>query len=258
MWENKANNQNYKELTDWWIINNDDIMWEEIVPFIIPDFDDEDVQKDIPIVTLRADSTVVKVWDIVTFKAISNISSDNADFEKNRTFYYDFDWNWIWDLVTKQDEIKYTYIDSYEEGVTPRVAVEYKWKLGQAKWATILVVNERYLLNVKTEKVEGETIIITDNRYEKNKIKILLQLPVTWNIRQYMDWMFRDYEKDEDSYTNEERAEKLNTIRNTLIKDGKEENKWLDNEEDFTPYFCNIFDYYGIITYTEKCWWIEF
>jgi hypothetical protein len=27
------------------------------------------------------------------------------------------------------------------------------------------------------------------------------------------------------------------------------------NENDFTIYFCNIFDYYEIPTYTKKCWW---
>ena len=152
--ENKTSNLNYKELTGWWIVNDRDIIWEETVPYVISTYlGDENTPKDVPQITLRADSTIVKVWDIVTFKAISNLSSDNADFERNRTFYYDFDWNWTWDLVTKQDEIKYTYINLYEEGVTPSVAVEYEWNFLQSKWATIQVVDKRYLLDVKEEKI---------------------------------------------------------------------------------------------------------
>lgn len=253
MWENGTNNQIFKELTGWWIVNDSDIIGEKTATYVIPLFpSDENTSRDVPNVTLRSDSTIVKVWDTVTFRAIPKILSNNADFEKNRMFYYDFDWNWIWDLVTKQDEVKYRYINLYEEGVTPSVAVEYEWNFLQAKWATILVVDERDLMDaIEENRLEETEITIPNDRYEKNKDEILALLPTKWDIKQAIEQMFNDYEKNFYSYTNEEKAERLNKIWNTIINDGKK-NKWL-NENDFTWYFCNIFDYYSIANYTDKC-----
>ena len=247
--ENRTSNQDYKELTGWWIVNNEDIVWEKPVPYILFNAD-EDISEDVPAITLRADSTVVEVWETVTFRAISEILSDSADFEKNRTFYYDFDWNWTWDLVTKQDEIKYTYIDSYEKGVTPRVAVEYKWKLGQAKWATLLVVNKWDFSDL--ERGKDEEIMIQLNTYEMNKLEILALLPTKWDIKQTIGWMFNEFEENLFMYNQKEKTKELEKIWNVIIKDGKK-NKWMSAESDFTPYFCNIFDYYSIADYADKC-----
>ena len=241
MWENRTSNQNHKELIDWWVVNDSDTIWEKTVPHVIPSYlGDENTLKDVPQVTLRADSTTVKVWDTVTFKAISKILSDNADFEKNRMFYYDFDWNWTWDLVTKQDEIKYTYIDSYEEGVTPRVAVEYEWQLGQAKWETLLVVNWWILLD--SEKGINE-------EYERNKAEILALVQSKW-ARLIIERMFNDVEKNLSDYLPENRAKELENIRDTIIRDVKE----IRGDETFyTEYFCNIFENFSISEYTDKC-----
>jgi hypothetical protein len=63
--------------------------------------------------------------------------------------------------------------------------------------------------------------------------------------------MFEDFEEKAYSYTLDEKKKELNSIRSTIVDDGKK-NKWMYNENDFTSYFCNIFDYYNI-TYDKKC-----
>jgi hypothetical protein len=45
---------------------------------------------DVPTVTLKVGSTNIQVGDTVTYSVISKISSDNEDFQVDRTFYYDF------------------------------------------------------------------------------------------------------------------------------------------------------------------------
>ena len=60
-------------------------------------------------VTLRADQSEVNVGDEVTFDVISKIVSGRPDFLSQRTIYYDFDGDGTWDLVTKDDRVKYTY-----------------------------------------------------------------------------------------------------------------------------------------------------
>ena len=39
---------------------------------------------------------------------------------------------------------------------------------------------------------------------------------------------------------------KLENIWDTIVADGKK-NKRMFNESDFTPYFCNIFDYFEVV-----------
>ena len=96
---------------------------------------------DVPTVTLRLDHNNIQVWDEVTYNIISKISTENEDFATERTFYYDFTWDWKRDLVTKKDTATYQFTEAYEDWVTPRGAVEYRWKLWQGEWATILVKN---------------------------------------------------------------------------------------------------------------------
>ena len=96
---------------------------------------------DVPTVSLKTSNQNIQVGDTVTYTIISRISSNNEDFETDRTFYYDFTWDWVRDLVTKKDTATYTFMEAYEDWVTPRAAVEYRWKVGQWKWAIILVRN---------------------------------------------------------------------------------------------------------------------
>ena len=103
---------------NWWVVDSEDIIWKWPVVYIPASCGDLDV----PIVTLKIDSTDVKVWDTVTYTIKSRVESDNKAFEKDRTFYYDFDGNWTWDLVTKKDSAEYVFEESYENWITPREA----------------------------------------------------------------------------------------------------------------------------------------
>ena len=96
---------------------------------------------EVPIVTLKEDSKSVQVWDSVKLTIASRITTNNPDFETDRTFYYDFTWDWTWDLVSKKDTETYQFTEAYEDWVSPRAAVEYRWKLWQAAWDKIIVKN---------------------------------------------------------------------------------------------------------------------
>ena len=96
---------------------------------------------DIPTVTLKVNKQNIEVWDTVTFTVVARIPSDNENFEIERTIYYDFTWDWTWDLTTKKNTIDYTFTEAYEEGIKPRVAVEYRNKIWKADWAEIMVRN---------------------------------------------------------------------------------------------------------------------
>ena len=79
------------------------------------------------------------MWDSVTYTVISRVESDEESFENNRTFYYDFTWDGTWDLITKKDTVTYTFLEAYEDGVQPKVAVEFRNKIWKADWEKIYV-----------------------------------------------------------------------------------------------------------------------
>ena len=114
----------------------------------------------VPTVTLKVNSTNVQVGDTVTYTIISKIASDNDDFETDRTFYYDFNWDWIWDSVTKKDTATYTFTEDYEDWVIPRAAVEYRWKVWQTEWATVIVRN--WIKPILLTNSCGNTVIFRD------------------------------------------------------------------------------------------------
>lgn len=122
---------------DGWMINSDDYLASNPSVYFPSQCGDADV----PMVTLKENHTNIQVWDEVTYTVISKISTDNEDFATDRTFYYDFTWDGVWDLVTKKDTATFIFEEPYEDWVTPRAAVEYRWKLWQTEWATILVKN---------------------------------------------------------------------------------------------------------------------
>lgn len=96
---------------------------------------------DVPTVTLKVSSNNIQVWDEVTYTVISKLSMNNEDFATDRTFYYDFTWDGVWDLVTKKDTATYQFLEAYEDWVTPIVAVEYRRKVWKANGDTIFVKN---------------------------------------------------------------------------------------------------------------------
>ena len=114
----------------------------------------------VPTVTLKVSSTNVQVGDTVTYTIISKIASDNEDFETDRTFYYDFNWDGIWDSVTKKDTATYTFTEDYEDWVIPRAAVEYRWKVWQTEWATVIVRN--WIKPILLTNSCGNTVIFRD------------------------------------------------------------------------------------------------
>ena len=42
---------------------------------------------------------------------------------------YEAVFDFIWDLTTRKDTVNYTFMDAYEDGIKPRVAVEYRNKI---------------------------------------------------------------------------------------------------------------------------------
>ena len=122
---------------DGWMIDSDDFLASNPSIYFPASCSDADI----PNVTLRVDRNNIKVWDTVTYTIVSKIDTYNEDFATDRTFYYDFTWDWVWDLITKKDKATYTFMDEYEDGVVPRAAVEYRRKLWKADGDTIYVKN---------------------------------------------------------------------------------------------------------------------
>ena len=121
---------------NWWVVDSEDIIWKWPVIYI-----PASCREYIPI-TLKVDSTNIKVWDTVTFNVISELG--NNDFVES--IYYDFDWDWELDLVTQNDTVTYTFTEPHEEWVIPRVTVNYKWNYKQKLWEAkgeIIYVNNK-------------------------------------------------------------------------------------------------------------------
>lgn len=124
------------------------------------------------------------------------------------------------------------------------------------EWWIKIDLKQKEMLDSVLSRLSNEDTIISVwmNEYEKNREEIYALLPFKWyNIKSVAESMFDDFDENLYKYWKEERAGVLENIWNTIVDDGKK-NKWMFNESDFTPYFCNIFDYYGITNYTTKCW----
>ncbi len=118
--------------------SSQDIIGNWPIVFFPPDAS----RPDVPLVTLRMNSTAVEVWDEVTFEVVSKVISDRPDFVKERTIYYDFDGDWTWDLVTKKDRVTHVYTKpSDQTWFRPRASVLYRWYRGVSQWWTIIVRN---------------------------------------------------------------------------------------------------------------------
>ena len=122
---------------DGWMIDSDDYLASNPSVYFPASCSDSDV----PTVTLKVSPQNIQVWDEVTYTIVSKLSTNNEDFATDRTFYYDFTWDWVWDLVTKKDTATYQFLDDYEDWINPRAAVEYRRKLWIAEGATIYVKN---------------------------------------------------------------------------------------------------------------------
>ena len=119
------------------MIDSDEYLWSSPSVYFPASCDSGNV----PTVTLKLSSTNIEVWDAVTYTIVSKIDSNNEDFETGRTFYYDFTWDGVWDLVTKKSSATYTFMEAYENWIQPRAAVEYRNRLWKWDWAKIIVKN---------------------------------------------------------------------------------------------------------------------
>lgn len=121
---------------DWWYQSSEDMIGNWPIVFFPPDSS----KPDIPIVTLRTTQSAIKVWDEINFEVISRVLSDRPDFIKDRTIYYDFDWDGVRDKITKDDKVTYAYTKvSPETGYRPRAAVAYRWYKWVANWQNVIV-----------------------------------------------------------------------------------------------------------------------
>lgn len=142
---------------DWWYQSSESIIWNWPIVFFPPDSS----KPDIPIVTLRTTESSVKVWEEVQFDVISSILSDRADFIKERTIYYDFDWDGTRDKITKDDRVSHTYNKpSPESGYKPRAAVLYRWYKWTANGQNIVV--QKWLKPMFLFESFDKTIILRD------------------------------------------------------------------------------------------------
>lgn len=122
---------------DGWMVDSDDYLASN-PSLYIPSLCEN---SDVPVVTLKVNRNNIQIWDEVTYTITSKVLTENDDFKTDRTFYYDFNWDGEWDLFTKKDTATYTFTEAYEDGITPRAGVEYRWKLWQTVGATIFVKN---------------------------------------------------------------------------------------------------------------------
>lgn len=97
------------------------------------------IEQDAPNVKLKVYPTDISVWDNVSYMITSEIKSNNEIEWNNKIFYYDFNWDWERDLVSKNDTETHTFLEPYEDWIVPRVAVEFKWKADTAYWDVIYV-----------------------------------------------------------------------------------------------------------------------
>lgn len=123
--------------------------------------------------------------------------------------------------------------------------IEYWWAIIEEQQQIALNDICNYLSN-RVENFEWEPTV-----YEINKFEIISLLIGNTSIFSTVVSMFNNFEECSYTQSPEERAEILAKTWNTIIN-YYQKNK-IDGENDFTPYFCNIFDYYNISNYTDKC-----
>ena len=111
-------------------------IWGPILT-LLPDYK----QLDIPMVAIKSDKINAKVWEEVTFDIISEAVSHRPDFEKEMTIQIDFEWDWEYDITTKNTKVKHTYTKASprESPYIPTASVIYRDCRGIWEWAPIIV-----------------------------------------------------------------------------------------------------------------------
>jgi len=114
---------------------SEDILWTGPVFFINPG----EESLDIPIATLKVNALTVRAGEEVSFTADAEILSERPDFEAQRYFKFDFDWDSIYDIPsTKRTNVKHTYTKAGK--YQPSVSVYYRWRawVGTTEPLTVL------------------------------------------------------------------------------------------------------------------------
>ena len=192
---------------------------------------------DVPTVTLRLSSQNIEIWDTVTYTVVSRITSNNQDFDTDRTFYYDFTWDWSRDLVTKKDTATYTFMEPYESWVKPRAAVEYRWKLWIWDWAQIYVKNG--IKPILLYNSIGNTVIFRDM-----SIWVFQQRQICFDVEQCKLWNTK-YQKTH-IVTVTKDLEKVSTWQSTPIT---ENDSFLQKYPDYWMHTISL--------YLKNKYWIE-
>ena len=142
----------------WW--NSIDLykeIWGPILT-LLPDYK----QLDIPMVAIKSDKINAKVWEEVTFDIISEAVSYRPDFEKEMTIQIDFEWDWEYDITTKNTKVKHTYTKASptESPYIPTASVIYRDYRGIWEWVPIVV---KEWLNPELAYTSiGKTVIFND------------------------------------------------------------------------------------------------
>lgn len=220
-----------------WIIDSEELLSSNPSLYLPTCFDDPDV----PTVTLRLSATDIDVWDSVRYAVISRFWLDKWDLDKNLQIYYDFTWDWRWDLITWNNIVDYTFEEPFLSWVRPRVAVEYRWKTWIWDGARIFVSG--YEPNGKNyNDVKGNNM----SEYEIMKMEILAIIQndtIKWNI-------LESFSRFEESTSSEEKAAILERIFEVVTEDGGLD---MYDKHVVQKEFCSIVWYYDLSNYTEIC-----
>ena len=125
------------------------------------------------------------------------------------------------------------------------------------RWLELDSNQKERLDSILSRLANPDTIVAVSvwmDDYERNKQEILALIPTSkWvEIKEKIAWLFNKFEDEWAWYSPDERAEALDEIWKSVI-DSCKKNKW-ENESDFTPYFCSIFEYYDMLSSSNKCW----
>ena len=116
---------------------------------------------DIPMVTLKIDKPNAKVGETITLEALAKITSERTDFASQRKISYDFEWDWIRDITTKDSKVTYVYKKT--GSFTPRVKVTYRGYSGIATAERINI--EKWIKAWFLYATVGNTLIVRDASY---------------------------------------------------------------------------------------------
>lgn len=210
---------------------------------------------DIPMVSIKIDKENVYIGEVVNFEATAKILSKEKEFETNRIFKRDFDWDWIWDLTTWANNVQHIYTKANREWYIPMVSVVYK----NYKWigrASSIVVKHISSNEFNKETTDDEEI--TDNKdnsseYQIAKRTIVSLLPSNLSIE--IKPLFTSFEAiSNDDSQQDKKKELLQEIIDIIYDNAaQEENKVQEDEIDPTdittiviPNLCKIIAIYKI------------